>query len=222
LTSIQRDGLPRRALLVLGLMSVAGHALANPVGRRTPLVFEVWRNRQKIGRHTVTFSGTASDFVVAIEARMVVSLGPLPVFRYQHQATETWRGGRFSALQSHTTSNNKHEQVSALAGPQGVTITTAGGKSLVAAAGAQPLTHWNPKAFDGPMFNPQTGAVIHETVSRAPGQTATLANGRAVSATRVTLAGEAQIVDWYDLQGAWTALRGKVSDGSYVDYRRVA
>ena len=71
------------------------------------------------------------------------------------------------------------------------------------------------------MFNPQTGAVIHETISRQPG-TARLADGRSVAATRVTLAGEAQIVDWYDAQGAWTALRGKVADGSFVDYLRVA
>lgn len=213
--------------MVAGLgagLAVAGGALASPAGGegRQGLAFEVWRNGQKIGRHRVDFRGTASDFAVTIDAQMLVSLGPLPVFRYRHQATETWRGGRFASLQSHTTSNARREQVSAIAGAGGVAITTRAGRSLLAPAGALPLTHWNPKAFDGPMFNPQTGAVIHETVSRLPGQAARLANGRSVSATRVTLTGEAQIVDWYDLQGAWTALRGKVSDGSFVDYLRVA
>lgn len=218
----QAWGLSRRSLIAAAVAG-AGHAVAAPPGGgRRALAFEVWRERQKIGSHTVTFQGGDSDFTVSTQARMVVSLGPLPVFRYQHQATETWRGGRFAALQSHTVSNGKREQVSAVAGPSGVTIRTLAGRTTLAPAGALPLTHWNPKAFDGPLFNPQTGAVVRETVSRQAGQSTQLADGRAVSATRVVLAGDAQITDWYDLQSVWTGLRGKVSDGSYVDYRRIA
>jgi hypothetical protein len=214
--------LSRRALVMAALACATGAAAAPVNGVRRSLVFEVWRNRQKIGGHTVDFRGTSGDFVAVIEARMTVSLGPFPVFRYLHQATETWRDGRFASLESHTYSNGKREQVSAIAGPAGVAITTLAGKTVVAPAVALPLTHWNPKAFDGPMFNPQTGALIHEAVSRQSGQSARLADGQSVSATRVTLAGEAQIIDWYDLQGAWTALRGRVSDGSFLDYLRAA
>jgi hypothetical protein len=43
-----------------------------------------------------------------------------------------------------------------------------------------------------------------------------------VPATRYTLSGEADIVDWYDMGGTWVALRGKAPDGSWLDYRRTA
>ena len=35
------------------------------------------------------------------------------------------------------------------------------------------------------------------------------------------MAGEAQIDNWYDEAGVWTALRGRLDDGSTMDYRRL-
>jgi hypothetical protein len=89
-------------------------------------------------------------------------------------------------------------------------------------ASAMPLTHWNPRALQEPMFNPQTGVAVHESVSRQAGQMARMGDGRMVPATRYTLTGDAQIVDWYDANGTWVALRGKAPDGSFLDYRRSA
>ena len=72
------------------------------------------------------------------------------------------------------------------------------------------------------MFNPQTGALTHERVSRSPDETVRLADGRSVSATRYAMTGDVELSDWYDGKDVWTALRGKLPDGSYIDYRRVA
>jgi hypothetical protein len=231
--------LTRRALLATGLAStgvastglIAAQAQTlaqtleptptlalRPMGR---LVFAVWRNKTEIGRHSLTFSGGDKDFVVAIDAVMSVGLGPITVFKYHHQATETWRDGAFASLQSHTLSNGKAEQVAAVRGPGGVMVKTLTGSHLLPAT-AMPLTHWSPRALQEPLFNPQTGAAMREAVARQPGQTARLADGRAVPATRYTLSGEADIVDWYDMGGTWVALHGKAPDGSWLDYRRTA
>jgi hypothetical protein len=48
-----------------------------------------------------------------------------------------------------------------------------------------------------------------------------LPDGRTVNATCYKLRGDAEIADLYDPAGAWIALRGKVSDGSSIEYRRV-
>jgi hypothetical protein len=85
-----------------------------------------------------------------------------------------------------------------------------------------PLTHWSQRAFEGPLFNPQTGALMRETVSRAAEQMLEVSGGRSVRAIRFALTGEAEITDWYDETGVWTALRAKAQDGSFVDYRRIA
>lgn len=207
-------------MLALGLAAAGLGAQAGPPAQRR-LVFEVWRGKRDIGRHCVTFSGGQTDFVVAMEADMALSLGPVTIFRYRHQATETWRGGRFAGLTSQTTTNGKREEVTAMRAPEGVVVRTAAGPRTLSPL-ALPLTHWNERALSGPLFNPQTGAAMRESVTRQAGQILPLAGARSVVATRYALMGDANIVDWYDANGVWTALRGKVGDGSFIDYRRAA
>lgn len=188
---------------------------------RRDVVFDVWRNGARIGTHRVSFRDGDRDFVASIDAQFLVKLGPIPLFHYHHQAQETWRGGQFAALQSHTDSNGKQEHVSAVSTAGGVAIVTGNGR-LTAPAGAHPLTHWNPAVLEGPLFNPQTGAPLsHEVVTRSEGQSLRLPDGRVARATRYTLTGDGVVIDWY-VDGAWAALRGKLKDGSWLDYRRSA
>jgi hypothetical protein len=219
---IETTHFTRRTLVAAAFAAAAAPAAwaqaLRPDGR---LVFSVARNGRTIGRHSLVFSGGAEDFSVAIDAAFRVGLGPLSLFDYRLLATETWRGGRFAALQSHTITNGKRDQVSAVRRPGGVAIQTLSASHTLPPE-AMPLTHWSQRAFDGPIFNPQTGALMRETVARAPGQTLRVADGRSLSATRYALTGEAEITDWYDEAGVWVSLRAKAQDGSVVDYHRLA
>ena len=218
------DDVSRRTALatVLGTV-VCAAARAQPGSpARGRLAFEVWRSGQRIGLHTLQFQQAGDDVCISIDAAMVVKLGPIPVFHYHHQATERWSAGRFAGLQSQTLSNGRRQQLDARRTAKGVRIDAGQGESVLAPPEALPLTHWNQAALHGPLFNPQTGAVLRETAARDGAQTVRLADGRSVGATRYTLSGTAEIVDWYDDAGVWTALRGKAPDGSYLDYRRSA
>ena len=44
---------------------------------------------------------------------MLVKVGPVPLFHYSHDATETWEGGRFLSLTSRSVTGGKAETVSA-------------------------------------------------------------------------------------------------------------
>ena len=48
----------------------------------------------------------------------------------------------------------------------------------------------------------------------------TLADGRTVEAQVWALRGEADIDNWYDRAGVWTGLKGRLPDGSTLEYRR--
>ena len=214
-------GIARRSLLAAGIAFAAPvRLLAQTPTRPERLAFEVWRNGQHIGSHQLSFAGGERDFRIAIDAQMLIKIGPIPVFRYHHEGVETWRDGRFASLEAQTTSNGAREQVSAVRNASGVVVTTSGGQPLHAPADVNPLTHWNAAVLEGPLFNPQTGKLVRVRVARTADQSAQLANGRTVPATRYTLSGDAEIVDWYDAAQVWTALRGKAPDGSYVEYRR--
>lgn len=209
------SGASRRMVLAAGLSSIVlppTRVRASPA--RQDLHFTAWRNDQAIGIHNVGFSGNLEDFTVSIDADMLVKLGPIPIFRYRHHASETWRAGHFVQLESHTVSNGRQQHVLASQTSDGVSISTDDGRNIRLPSPLHPLTHWNPKVLEGPLFNPQTGALLREKVSRSDGQTS--------QTTRYVLHGDAEIIDWYDAGGTWSGLRGKAPDGSYLDYRRSA
>jgi hypothetical protein len=201
----------------------AAHAWAEapgPLKRR--IAFDVWRNGQMIGAHRVEIEGEEASLKVRTNVDLLVKFGPIPVFRYTFQSHETWRGGKFSALESDAQTNGRRDQVHAMSGGSGVTIETARGQTHTAPADALPLSHWNQAALRNPLFNPQTGAMLKERIARQDGETLRLPDGRSIQATKVVLAGDTEIIDWYDEAGAWVALRGRLKDGSYLDYRLTA
>jgi hypothetical protein len=172
-----------------------------------------------IGAHTVDFEGDDGNLKVATNADFVVKFGPIPVFRYSFQSHETWRDGKFSAFQSEAQTNGRRDEVRAACTGSGVTIQTAHGQTHTAPADALPLSHWNRQALRNPLFNPQTGLMLKERVTHQDGERLRLPDGRSIQTTKFTLTGETEITDWYDESGAWVALRGRLKDGSYLEYR---
>jgi hypothetical protein len=185
------------------------------------LRFEVWRKGRQIGRHVLTITGDARDFAVAIDARISVGIGPIVLYGYHHQATETWRDERFVALASRTVTNGRAETVRARRSAAGVEVEATAGHHILPAS-ALPLTHWNAQALGGAVFNPQTGAPLRLQVRRQDDQTVRLADGRTVTATRFRLNGDLDFSDWYGPAGDWLALTARAQDGSQIDYRRAA
>ena len=195
----------RRLLLAAGLTALPGLGFAaTPANRR--LVFKVLRNGTQIGEHQMSFAGDPASPTVTTDVRMSVKLGPVPVFRYRHHAVERWTGGRFVSLETTTDSNGKAERVSARRTDGGVVIETAKGRTT-GSAGLRPFTHWNPEVLSGPLFNPQGGKILKVTARR-------------IGANHWAVRGEAEIDNWYDEAGVWTALKGKLEDGSRIEYRR--
>ena len=208
---------PSRRELIAGLaLALApGRLVAGPAER--PLRFAVFRNGAHIGEHQMAIE-RAGDLTTAITTvAMIIRLGPVPLFRYSHQAREIWRADRFDRLETSTTSNGKREQVSAHRTPDAVFITTLAGATSAPATSA-PLTHWNPQAFAGPLFNPQTGKPLKVSVHKMAGER--LPDG-SDAALRWMVRGEAEIDDWYDARTSWAALRARLPDRSLMEYRRL-
>ncbi len=209
------SGLHRRALLAAaGLLASGAHASPPRDGR---LQFAVFRNGAHIGEQDVVFSRAEGAQKVTSAVAMSVHLGPVPILRYEHHAIEQWREGRFERLETRTSTNGKAENLTAAHEDNSLRIETTAGV-VRAPDAAAPLTHWNAEAMRGPLFNPQTGKMLKVICVRHLGDR--LPPPLSGAATRWAVTGEAQIEDWYDEDGVWTALRGRLPDHSLLEYRR--
>jgi len=65
--------------------------------------FQILRNGNPFGDHTIKFSKTADDKTkVDIHINMSVTAGPISFFEYNHNNTEIWDGNRLVSLSSET------------------------------------------------------------------------------------------------------------------------
>lgn len=200
------DLISRRGLVAAGLALIAAPAwAAERSGRR--LTFAVFRNDAKVGEHHMVFAGDGTSQVATSEVEMVVKLGPIVAYRYRHHAVERWAGGRFASLETATDANGRKQRVNARRGEGGVILETGRGRVL-GPADAAPLTHWNTAAFSRPLFNPQEGKMLKVTATRT-------------GPRQWSVRGEAEIDDFYDDAGVWSSLRGRLKDGSTMEYRRL-
>ncbi len=220
----------RRAFLIGGAGAAlaasglgAGIARAQPPGipSEGAITFKVMRRGSHIGEHALKFSQDGDDLVVHIDVRIVVKIGPVPVYHHTQHAIERWRADRFFSLDSSTVSTAARAKVTARRTADGLRIEPASGPPYTATPDTLPQTHWNRLEYQGPLFNPENGTLLRETLVGRNETTVKLADGSTIRATRYTISGDGTEEAYYDSAGVWAGLHVKVEDGSFVDYLRI-
>jgi len=218
--------LDRRVLIAgaLGVAAAPALALAAPVAAAksasSSLRFNILRNGKPFGSYTVGFVTAGDVMTVTTDVGMAARIAGMTVFDYKHHCVETWKGGVFQEMTSHSVRDNQSDQVvSAVRADGSVQVTNNHG--LVSLPGdSRPLTHWNQAALRGPLFNPQDGYPLKIVATPVGRDNFALATGAPVAGAHWALRGAAQIDDWYDDSGTWLGLRGLFPDKSTVEYRR--
>ncbi|MBO6797908.1 DUF6134 family protein [Maricaulis sp.] len=173
--------------------------------------FEVYRNNSRMGEHAVAFSRTeAGDLRVDVDIDLAVRLGPIPVFRYQHDATEYWRDGQLIAIQAATFSDGEWSRwQAALNDTDGVPL-----------AELPPSSHWT-------RYDPATVAILNtETGEAMPVEIVSLGleafptSAGSVQAERIRMTGTLTVDLWYDADGNWVGCEFEAR-GQRIRYVRV-
>lgn len=224
------DLIGRRAFLIGGVgAGLAIPMLAPSAARAAPggvpangqVAFKVYRKGSHIGEHDLRFEQDGDLLTVTGNVRILVRVGPVPVYRYSHRCTERWRGDRFVSMDSATQSNVSKHVVSASRAVDGVRVTPSGAAPYVLPGNAAPLTHWNKSIYGNALFNPDDGKILRINLAGRAEDNCRQDDGSSVRATRYTLTGDSNMDDYYDAADVWAGLHTKVEDGSFVDYRRV-
>lgn len=191
-----------------------------PVVDGTQLIFSVLREGREIGAHTLTFSRNGDVSAIQVAIDLVVKLGPVPVYRYEHRATEIWTGANFASIDAATTDNGKRMTVKAQRLAKAVSVESSVQGNYEAPANALPSTHWNRRMLDGPFFNTQMGDLMSNAVTPRGATTVETGSGRKINVRRFEIVGPITLETWYDDQQTWAGLQFKGQDGSQIVYKR--
>jgi hypothetical protein len=203
----------KRALTAALLLAAATAACAQA---RT-WVFDVRLDGQSVGEHRFELAPDGDGLRLRSEARFVVRLLGIPVYRYRHTAEERWRGGCLQALDATTDDDGRITQVQARA--EGGQLRVTGGK-----AAGEPGTgcvftfaYWNPDLRrQARLLNPQTGElepVRIERITDAPADAA-------ADVLRWRIQTRTQPIDLLlSPTGEWVGLESTVAGGKRLAYR---
>lgn len=218
----------RRCTRLVGACLLPWAAVASGMGEVSPATaaanwsFRVLLDGRPIGEHRFSAAPSADgrERTLRSEATFAVRLLGVTLYRYQHRATESWRGDCLVSLAADTDDNGQRTRVTAAA--QGDVFEVSAPAAQSARGCVMSFAYWNPALRNQQrLLNAQTGRI--EAVRIEPiGEAALELGARTVSAAGWRISGLAQPIDvWYSPQGDWLGLDTRVEGGRLLSYRRL-
>ncbi len=165
--------------------------------------FNVFRKGQPFGEHKLSFERSANgDLKVENDIRLTARFGPIVVYRYRHQSTETWSDGRLIALEGETRKEGDDFDVNATADGDALNVM---GTLFEGAVDPQivPSSHWNrAEVYSDRILSSESGELLEVSTSQIGRETLEI-GGEAVDATRYRLVSDLTVDLWYDQEGRW-------------------
>ena len=166
--------------------------------------FRVYLDNRPIGEHHFTMRSVGERREMHSSARFDVRVLLLNVYRYRHDATESWQDDCLRALRSETETNGKRQQVRA-----------------EYADCIMSFAYWNPRMVQArQLVNSQTGVLT--PVSITPVGTETIkVREQQRSARRYHIAGEQLAIDLWYVGDEWVALESATEGGRRLRYQLI-
>lgn len=202
------------AALAAFCLSSAATAAPRDDGR---LVFDVTRNGQPFGQHTITVSNAGDSLRAQSRVALRANAGPITVFRLEQTCSETWANGVLSRLNCSTLKDGRRTQVSAELQNGRLRVTGAEGENFFP-AGVLPTSWWTrPPAGSRTLLNTENGEPMPARVTNMGRETIEV-GGQRIQADRIRVQGSITADLWYDAQGRWVGCTF-TARGQRVEYR---
>lgn len=191
-------------------MSLTSHAMAAdyaPIPESGAIEFDVYRGDSRFGTHILRFEEDGNQLRVVSDVDLRVRIGPLTVFRYEHDSVETYENGQLLRLQAETLKDGERLIVDLQRNGDRISGrgTNAEGQALelVHAVSLAPSSHWQGYSADQQVIlNTETGEEMPVTISELGVETLDIA-GRTIEATRIRVEASLTLDLWYGPDGEW-------------------
>jgi len=201
-----------RAFLLFAVLTLAAPAAASDQYPQPDdgeqIVFDVYRKGDvDFGVHEVAFEHDGEDIIARTTIRLRAGLGPITVFRYEHDATERWNDGRLLGLSSSTLKDGKTYDVDAAYEDGMITVSgddpDQGSVELTLPPEILSSSHWHgyPTGMEQ-MLNTEHGTVMETTVTDL-GMTQIEGDGGVIEVRHIRLSSSLVVDLYYDENGRW-------------------
>ncbi|MEM9739414.1 MAG: DUF6134 family protein [Pseudomonadota bacterium] len=181
------------------------------------IAFDVLRQGNKFGTHIVRFdTDGGGDLSVVVDVDLKAGLGPITLFRYQLDATETWRDGQLVGLEGRVNDDGTRERVSALIEDGSLTVKGDGYDGTVA-LDILPASHWNvAQTLVDQLLSSENGELI-DVVVEPLGRETIEAGGEQLDANKFMMDSDIDVTLWYGDDGRWLKLAFEAR-GQAIEY----
>ena len=181
--------------------------------------FQVLLGDAPIGYHQFTLDEQGARRQLRSESRFEVKVLLFTAYRYEHEATELWRGDCLESLTARTNDNGRRPSVDAVSDGERLAVATGKGSESIGGC-VMSFAYWNPQILrQTRLLNAQTGEYEAIKVTTLGVENITV-HGTPVEAKRFRLTGSGNPIDlWYSLGDEWLALESTVAGGRRLRYR---
>lgn len=204
------------ASAIVAAACLTGAAVATPseTGRTE---FDVLRNGQPFGTHTIVVSGTDENLRAQSRVALRASAGPITVFRLEQTCSETWIDGALAGLMCSTLKDGRRTQVRAQRRNNRLVVHGVDGEHVLPIT-AFPASWWTMPPEGARLINTETGEPMRMQITHM-GREAYEVGGRRIQANRVRVQGDTLSGDlWYDTEGRWVGCAFNAR-GQRIQYR---
>lgn len=198
--------------------------------------FNVYRDGQKIGSHTLVFRKDGQQRAVETSIDFTVKALGLTVYRYSHRGNEIWNGSTLQSIDTKTDDNGKQFAIRARQDGSKLAVERQGSDAAAGAAmndqglkrdnaavealppTVMPSTHWNlNQVKQSILLNTQYGTPSKVKITDLGRETIKTASG-SIEATKYRYTGDITMDQWFDSRGRWVKAAFKAFDGSQIEY----
>ena len=181
------------------------------------LVYQVMRNGDPVGQHSLTFARNGDMTDVDISTRVAVKMAFITVYRFEHDGHETWRGNRLVALTSQTNDDGTRHQLKVATEGESLRIA-ADGKHMTAPANILPASMWRPGVVQqSELVNTLDGKRM-QVSARDMGQDTVKAAGHSTKAHHYKISGNIDRDVWFGPGDMLVRMQFAAKDGSTIVY----
>jgi len=194
-------------------------AAPTPAGAQDRMVFDVLRDGDKIGEHSLVFEREDDTLKVSIETAMTVTFAFVPVFRYEHKRVERWRGGELESLAGMTNDDGTEYEIS-IVRKEGHYSRTINGTEEEVAGPVAVDSFWSKERLTGGKLFSAVSDQVYRVRSDLMGTETIDAKGEAVEAEHYKLSGEIDRDLWFSLAGELLKVQYENDEGETFEFVR--